>query len=64
MLRAFLTHFSLPSYTVPFVTPSTLSLSLRSWILYPPHQPPPGVVVSGDGTEIATPVSVMEWCVL
>ena len=33
----------------------------KAWVLYPPHATPPGVLVSGDGTEVATPLSVMEW---
>jgi hypothetical protein len=33
----------------------------KAWVMYPPHATPPGVLVSGDGTEVATPLSVMEW---
>lgn len=38
---------------------------LKAWIFYPPQATPPGVVVGsgdgGEGSEVATPVSVLEW---
>ena len=33
----------------------------KKWILTPPHQPPPGVFPSKDGSEVTCPVSVAEW---
>jgi len=40
---------------------NALIYGLKAWIMYPPHTVPPGVIVSGDGSSVATPVSVMEW---
>jgi len=40
---------------------NALVYGLKAWILYPPQATPPGVIVSTDSTEVATPVSVMEW---
>ena len=38
---------------------------LKAWIFYPPHTTPPGVVVGGgaggEGSDVATPISVLEW---
>lgn len=38
---------------------------LKAWVFYPPHTAPPGVVVGGglggEGSDVATPVSVLEW---
>ena len=42
---------------------NALVFGLKAWVFYPPHVAPPGVVVSEDGAEVATPVSVMEWYV-
>lgn len=33
----------------------------KRWFFFPPSCPPPGVVPSGDMTEVATPVSLTEW---
>lgn len=33
----------------------------KRWLFFPPSCPPPGVVPSGDMSEVATPVSLMEW---
>ena len=33
----------------------------KKWILTPPHQPPPGVFPSKDGSEVTSPVSLTEW---
>jgi hypothetical protein len=33
----------------------------KRWIFYPPGQPPPGVLPSPDGDEVALPLSVGEW---
>jgi hypothetical protein len=29
--------------------------------MFPPHVPPPGVFPSADGSEVTSPVSIMEW---
>ncbi|KAK9846311.1 hypothetical protein WJX81_001351 [Elliptochloris bilobata] len=33
----------------------------KKWVLFPPHVIPPGVHPSADGTEVATPLSLVEW---
>jgi len=33
----------------------------KRWIFYPPGEPPPGVLPSPDGDEVALPLSVGEW---
>eukprot|EP00796_Vickermania_ingenoplastis_P008675 gene8675-6098_t len=33
----------------------------KRWLFFPPSCPPPGVVPSCDMSEVATPVSLMEW---
>lgn len=35
----------------------------KRWIFYPPGTPPPGVLPSHDGDEVALPLSVGEWIV-
>jgi hypothetical protein len=35
----------------------------KRWIFYPPGDPPPGVLPSTDGDEVALPISVGEWIV-
>jgi hypothetical protein len=35
----------------------------KRWIFYPPGDPPPGVLPSPDGDEVALPISVGEWIV-
>lgn len=33
----------------------------KKWLLFPPGTPPPGVLPSPDGAEVATPPSITEW---
>lgn len=33
----------------------------KKWILFPPFVLPPGVYQNEDGSEVATPVSLIEW---
>lgn len=33
----------------------------KRWLLLPPGAPPPGVHPSGDGADVAAPVSLVEW---
>jgi hypothetical protein len=33
----------------------------KKWILWPPDVAPPGVHASADGSQVATPMSVLEW---
>jgi hypothetical protein len=33
----------------------------KKWIMFPPHMCPPGVHASEDGSEVATPLSIIEW---
>ena len=33
----------------------------KKWVLFPPHEAPPGVFPSADGARVEAPVSVMEW---
>ncbi|KAL1915108.1 uncharacterized protein VTP21DRAFT_7589 [Calcarisporiella thermophila] len=33
----------------------------KLWIMYPPHQLPPGVFTSPDESEVTSPVSIAEW---
>ena len=33
----------------------------KYWILFPPHERPPGVYVSRDGGEVTSPLSIAEW---
>lgn len=35
----------------------------KRWIFYPPGDPPPGVIPSADGDEVALPFSVGEWII-
>ncbi|CAH0477681.1 unnamed protein product [Peronospora belbahrii] len=35
----------------------------KKWIMFPPGQVPPGIHPSEDGSEVSTPVSMMEWFV-
>ncbi|TDH72188.1 hypothetical protein CCR75_003396 [Bremia lactucae] len=35
----------------------------KKWIMFPPGQVPPGIHPSDDGSEVSSPVSLMEWFV-
>lgn len=45
----------------PTRDPHTHSRGRKKWVFYPPHCPPPGVMVSADGYNVATPPSLNEW---
>jgi len=35
----------------------------KKWIFYPPGHPPPGVIPSSDGDDVAMPISLGEWVI-
>jgi len=56
--RSWSTFHKDPNYTLAW---NAVASGSKKWILFPPYVTPPGVCQSEDGSEMATPISIIEW---